>query len=151
MGTIFRTRGSPTRPAVQRELSGTMAMEMGTFYSGDRTALEYRGRVDLSPQIGMEPTISFNWIDLPQGRVHTAVVGGRAVYTMSPRMLATALVQHNSITNALSTNLRFRWEYLPGSELFVVFFEGRSTEPPGGLEPLQNRGVIVKVNRMFRW
>jgi hypothetical protein len=135
----------------QRGLSGTMAMEIGSFYSGDRKALDYRGRVDLSPQFGMEPTISFNWIDLPQGQFHTAVVGGRAVYTMSPRMLATALVQHNSSTNALSTNLRFRWEYQPGSELFVVFFEGRSTEPPRGLEPLQNRGFIVKVNRLFRW
>jgi hypothetical protein len=78
-------------------------------------------------------------------------MGGRAVYTMSPRMLATALVQHNSSTNALSTNLRFRWEYQPGSELFVVFFEGRSTESPRGFDPLQNRGFIVKVNRMFRW
>lgn len=66
-------------------------------------------------------------------------------------MLATALVQHSSATNALSTNLRFRWEYQPGSELFLVVFEGRSTEPPRGLEPLQNRGVIMKVTRLFRW
>jgi hypothetical protein len=135
----------------QRALSGTIAMEAGSFYSGDRTALDYRGRVDLSPQFGLEPTITFNWIDLPQGRFHTAIAGGRAVYTMSPRMLATALIQHSSATNALSTNVRFRWEYQPGSELFVVFFEGRSTESPRGLEPLQNRGVIVKVTRLFRW
>ena len=135
----------------QRGFSGTIAIDAGSFYSGDRTAVEYRGRVDISPQFGLEPTITFNWIDLPQGRFHTAISGGRAVYTMSPRMLATALVQHSSATNGLSTNLRFRWEYQPGSELFFVFFEGRSTEPPRGLEPLQNRGVIVKVTRLFRW
>ena len=135
----------------QRLISGTFATELGTFYGGDRKTLEYRGRVNLTSQFGFEPTLSFNWIDLPQGSFSTAILGGRAVYTMSPRMFATALVQHTSSNNALSTNLRLRWEYQPGSELFIVFFEGRSTEPPRGIEPLQNRGFIVKMNRLFRW
>jgi len=135
----------------QRPLSGTLATEIGSFYGGTRKTLEYRGRVDLSPQFGVEPTLSFNWIDLPQGRFTTTITGGRAVYTMSPRMFATALVQHSSSTNTVSSNLRFRWEYQPGSELFVVYFEGRSTEPPRGVDALQNRGIIVKITRLFQW
>ena len=50
-----------------------------------------------------------------------------------------------------SANLRLRWEYQPGSELFVVYSEGRSTLPPVGVEALQSRGFVVKVNRLFRW
>ena len=70
---------------------------------------------------------------------------------MTPRMFVTALVQNSSSNNSLSTNLRFRWEYQPGSELFVVYSEGRSTKPPTGVEPLQNRGFVVKINRLFRF
>jgi hypothetical protein len=36
------------------------------------------------------------------------------------------------------------------SELFVVFSEGRSTFPERGTE-LQNRGLVVKVNRLLRF
>jgi hypothetical protein len=49
-----------------------------------------------------------------------------------PRMFVAALVQYASATSSLSTNLRFRWEYQPGSELFVVYTEGRDTLPPTG-------------------
>jgi hypothetical protein len=46
--------------------------------------------------------------------------------------------------------VRLRWEYLPGSELFVVYNEGRDTTLRG-LPDLQNRALIVKVNRLFRF
>jgi hypothetical protein len=65
-------------------------------------------------------------------------------------MFVGALVQYASANTAVSTNLRFRWEYLPGSELFVVYSEGRSTFPVRGTE-LQNRGLVVKVNRLLRF
>jgi hypothetical protein len=66
-------------------------------------------------------------------------------------MFATALIQRSSSNNAVSTNLRFRWEYQPGSELFVVYSEGRTTLPPLGAESLQSRGIVVKINRLFRF
>jgi hypothetical protein len=65
-------------------------------------------------------------------------------------MFVAALVQYSSSSESVLTNLRFRWEYQPGSELFVVYTEGRSTLPPRGTE-LQNRGFVVKINRLFRF
>ena len=50
----------------------------------------------------------------------------------------------------MSANVRFRWEYEPGSELFVVFNEDRDTTTrrfPG----LRNRAFVVKFNRLFRF
>ena len=49
---------------------------------------------------------------------------------------------------SLSTNARLRWEYLPGSEFFIVYSEGRDTLQPG-LQGLQNRVFVVKVNRLL--
>ena len=46
---------------------------------------------------------------------------------MTPLMFVSALMQYNSGINAVSTNARFRWEYRPGSELFVVYNEERNT------------------------
>jgi len=37
------------------------------------------------------------------------------LYSMTPRMFITALVQYASSTLNLSANVRFRWEYKPGS------------------------------------
>jgi hypothetical protein len=56
------------------------------------------------------------------------------------------LPQYSSGDNAFSSNLRFRWEYQPGSELFVVYTDERDTAsdvqtrpgPVRGLKPVRS-------------
>jgi len=59
-------------------------------------------------------------------------------------------VQYQARTSSVTTNARFRWEYLPGSELFVVYSDGRTTLNTGFPET-QNRSLVVKATRLFRW
>ena len=66
-------------------------------------------------------------------------------------MFVSALVQYNSSNDALSSNIRLRWEYLPGSELFVVYNEERDTLAPGRFPNLEHRAFIVKINRLLRF
>ena len=40
--------------------------------------------------------------------------------------------------------MRVRWEYRPGSELFVVYSEARDTDVLDRSTELQNRGLTVK-------
>ena len=94
--------------------------------------------------------MSFNWISLPQGELLMQLVAVRSTYTLTPRMFSAALVQFNSSNNALSTNIRFRWEYQPGSELFVVYTDERDTLLRG-FPSLENRAIVVKVTRLFRF
>ena len=63
-------------------------------------------------------------------------------------MFASGLVQYSSNDRVFSSNLRFRWEYLPGSELFVVYTDERDTAYPGFPE-LENRAFVVKINRLL--
>ncbi len=70
---------------------------------------------------------------------------------MTPLMFVSALVQYNSSNSALSTNVRLRWEYQPGSELFIVYNEQRDTLVPNRVAELENRTFIIKVNRLFRF
>jgi hypothetical protein len=134
----------------QRKVAGSLDFSRGTFYSGDRTAAGYTGRLELSSRLSIEPRLSVNWVDLPEGSFTTRLVSARTTFTISPRMFVGALLQYNSSNNALNSNLRFRWEYQPGSDLFVVFTEGRDTRAPG-YPGLQNRGFVVKYTRLFRF
>jgi hypothetical protein len=133
----------------QRRISGEITAAHGTFYGGDRTDLSYRGRAEVTPRLSLEPGISLNWVDLPSGRFTATLLTTRATLTFTPRMLTAALVQYNSTSNSLSTNVRFRWEYLPGSEVFLVYSDGRDTFGRG-FPTLVNRGFTVKITRLFR-
>jgi hypothetical protein len=134
----------------QRRAAANLTAEFGTFYSGHKTTLSAaRGRVPITNQLSVEPTYSFNRVTLDEGEFTTHLAGSRVTYSMTPLMFVSALMQYNSGINAVSTNARFRWEYRPGSELFVVYNEERNTLTrsfPG----LNNRAFIVKINRLFR-
>ena len=59
-------------------------------------------------------------------------------------------MQYNSAVDQASANVRLRWEYRPGSELFIVYNDERDTF--GQRFPdLMNRAFIVKVNRLLRF
>ena len=92
----------------------------------------------------------FNRVSLPYGEFTATLVSGRATYAVTPQMFLSGLIQYNSSNNTLGANVRFRWEYLPGSELFVVYNEGRDTSA-SGLPTFQNRAVAIKVTRLLRF
>ena len=112
-----------------------------------------RGRVALTDQFSLEPSVSVNWIETPVGKFRTDLLVTRVNYTLTPRMFISGLTQYNSASDTISANLRLRWQYSPGSELFVVYTEDRETDPlmPDRYTELRNRGFVVKVNRLFRY
>jgi hypothetical protein len=138
----------------QRRTSGSFSVQRGAFFSGDITAVGFtRGRLVLTPQLSVEPGISINWVDLPEGSFTTNLVTTRVNYTFTPRMFFSGLLQYNSSNDTLTSNLRLRWEYQPGSELFVVYTEDRDTATldPRRFSQTRNHGFVVKFNKLFRY
>ena len=129
---------------------GTLSLQTGTFFGGEGSEASYSGRVKLSTKLGIEPGLELNFIDLPQGRFATRIARARVFYTMTPRMFVEALTQYDSSSDAVSTNVRYRWEYTPGSDLFVVYTEARDTRV-GGFPELVNRGLAIKFTRLIRF
>ena len=74
----------------------------------------------------------------------------RVTYSLTPRAFVSGLVQYNSGSNTFSTNVRLRWEWAPGSELFIVYTEDRDTDVLGRRSQLAGRGLVVKVNRLLQ-
>ena len=50
-----------------------------------------RGRVNMTPQLSIEPRISVNRVDLVEGSFTTQLIGSRVTYTMTPLMFVSAL------------------------------------------------------------
>jgi hypothetical protein len=137
----------------QHTISGTLSVGVGEFYDGTQTSVGFsQGRVSVTEQLAVEPSVTINWIDLPYGAFTTELYRARVTYAFSPRMFLSGLLQYNSSSDAVGTNLRLRWEYSPGSELFVVYTEDQGTATGGReLASLLNRAIAIKFNRLFRF
>ena len=122
--------------AQQRALGGTVGVQHGSFYNGRKTSVRFGaggwggGRFELSQQLSVEPGFEVNRISLPQAQFTTQLVTTRTTYTVTPQMFVSALLQYNSTNNSVGANVRLRWEYQPGSELFIVYNEQRDTLSP---------------------
>ena len=134
----------------QRKFQGTISVESGGFYGGTNTGFSVSGtRATITPQLSLAPTYSINRVDVPQRTFTTHLAGSRVTYTATPQMFMSALLQYSSDARAVTANVRLRWEYRPGSELFVVYNEQRDSGT-SRFPVLGNRAFIVKINRLFR-
>ena len=135
----------------RRRLTGAFTLARGSFYDGAKTEVGYRGRLELTTKLAVEPRVTVDWIRLVAGDVTTKLAGTRVTYALSARAAFSALLQYTSTRQTLSSNVRFRWEYRPGSELFVVYSDGHDTVTRTGIPRLQNRTVAVKATRLLRF
>ena len=147
----------------QRRASGTIRVQGGRFYDGTIRSVTIgpgstfsSARIAVMQRLAVEPTFSITRIERPTSSFTTRLARARVDYGFSPLMFASALVQYNSADRAFSTNLRFRWEYAPGSELFVVYTDERDVREDRDVTPttvrgLKNRALVVKINRLFRY
>ena len=138
LGTRYRVRGS-------------FRGRIGSFYKGKRHEINYTDYIYLTRNLLIEPTIAFNWIKLPQGNFRTDLFSTRATYMISPRANFGMLAQYNSRSNTLSSNIRFQWEYIPGSNLYIVYSDNRNTLVLERFSELQNWTFVVKLTRLFRY
>jgi hypothetical protein len=135
----------------QRRASGTLSFQTGQFYDGTITAVGYTvARISVLKQLSIEPTISLNRVELPAGSFTSNLFRARTDYAFSPRMFASALLQYSSADHTFGSNLRFRWEYRPGSEFFAVYTDEHDTLG-SPFARLRNRAFVLKINRLFQF
>jgi hypothetical protein len=135
----------------QRSVSGNMSFEFGEYYAGTIIGVGYtQARISATSHLSLEPSISINRVRMPVGDFTNTLLRERTDYAFTARTFVSTLIQYSSSENSMSTNVRFRWEYRPGSELFLVYTDERDTFAPG-FPLLKNRAFVVKVNRLVRF
>ena len=135
---------------LQRTISGTLSVVAGSLYGGTRREARYTGRVAPIPMFAVEPGISLNWLDLPFGTFTATQFNSRFIITPSPSLSVSSLIQYSGRARALTSSVRLHWEYQSGSDIYVVFSDGRDTSE-AGFPRLLNRAFFVKMTRLFRF
>ncbi|MBI4206449.1 MAG: hypothetical protein HY527_15620 [Betaproteobacteria bacterium] len=148
-GYVSHDLGASYSRAQQRKLSGQLSVSGGTFYEGTKYTATYSGRLGLVPRFSVEPAVSLNWVTLPYADFRAQVFSARLSITPTTRLAVSSLLQFIGTAHTLSSSLRLRWEYIPGSELFVVYSDGRDTSR--ARPELVNRALAVKVTRLVRF
>ena len=118
------------------------------FFGGDRWFIEPMVSLSPSPQVAIELGNQWNRIDNPNGVLTTNITSFRFGYAFSTKLTTNALVQYNNLDKTISANLRLDFIHRPGSDLFIVFTEGRGVD--GQLWDLSNRGFTVKLTYLMR-
>jgi hypothetical protein len=117
------------------------------FYDGTRTDTNFTLGTRLTEQFSAETQHSRNDVDLPGGAFVTSVTSFRIDYAMSPTVSLRTLTQYNSLTEQWSTAVRFRYTYMPGSDLYIVYDEVQRDAT--GLIELQDRQLILKLTYLM--
>ena len=135
----------------------TFYLRNGGFYDGDYRAFTS----SLNGRIGAAFQVSVGWnrdvVDLPGGKFTTNLIPIRVNYSFTPLRRLEALIQYNSQTASVSSNIRLVMLDRSGTGLFVVYNDLRNTanldrfdDETGFLVPnVMGRSLIIKYTRLF--
>ena len=101
----------------------------GGYYNGRLQSGDWKLQFAPIPHISVIAELNRNhFVDVGASRT-TATVDLRIIqgrFALNPRLQLTGFYQNNSLDHSDSYNLRFSWEYLPLSYLYVIYNHGKS-------------------------
>jgi hypothetical protein len=119
------------------------------YYNG--TMVRISPDVRIRPSEYFEVNVSYDgqFIRVPGGSVDIHIASVDGLINFTPDMQVAIQAQYDNISQSFGFLGRFRWEYRPGSELFVAL--GQSALIPGSDFELQQTTVSVRLSRTFRF
>ncbi len=148
-----------------RRLRTTIDARAGTWFDGRRVQVIARPTWNVSPHLELGMDYQWTWLRFDE-REHAPPVGAppelygpgttsihvgrlRVRSALDSRASGNAFIQYNSTTDRVDVNLRLRYNFSEGQDLWLVFNEGLATETlPDPTQPelprSLNRTFIVK-------
>lgn len=118
-----------------------------TFYDGDRTDTSASVGVRFTDRFSTEASYGRNDVNLSNGSFQLDLASVKVDFALSPTMTLRAISQYNTSTDQFGTSARFRYEYKPGSDIYVVYDEVR--RDPSGLPLFQERQLLLKFTHLL--
>jgi hypothetical protein len=129
-----------------KRVYGSVSAEAGGYYNGDRQAIRAAVNFQVGRTLLFEPNYTKNWITLPgQPTYVTNTLNFRVSQSFSPDLFVKAFMQYNDERRTASFNLLFWYIYKPGSDLYIVYNEGRETDLPDRWSRPRNRSLALKM------
>ncbi|MEE2821716.1 MAG: DUF5916 domain-containing protein [Acidobacteriota bacterium] len=127
-----------------RTISGNIRMSLSGFWGGTRDSITVGGNFKPTPTFSLRVQGSRAKVDLPAGSFTTNLIRTRLNYSFSTTMFLNALIQYNSDTKQVSSNIRFNLIHRPLSDIFIVYNESRDAFQGGQ----RDRAFIVKYTHL---
>lgn len=134
--------GSLFRPEVR--------LSAGSFYDGWRVSFSADPTWNLSRHLELQANYELNVIRFPDRdqRLDSHLARLRLQAALDTHASASAFVQYNSVADVIGINVRLRYHFREGVDLWLVYDEGVNTErsnPFGPTLPMtNNRSLLLK-------
>ena len=126
----------------------------GGYFDGYKISPSIQPKWNLGASVELGGIYRLDLIRFPDRMqsLNNHIAGLRALYMFSTKLSLSAFVQYNSAINKVLSNIRFRYNPKEGTDLYVVFNEGRNTmlerEVPN-LPVYDARNITVKFTYTF--
>lgn len=128
-----------------KKFSFSGSYNTGGFWSGDRDRYQLGLQFNPTYKFQAELNVTRNDVELPEGEFIVDLVGTRLNYSFSKRMFLNALIQYDSDSDELLSNVRFNFMPKPLSDLYVVYNERREIDTNEVLD----RAITLKLAWVF--
>ena len=121
-------------------------VEAGTFYDGFNTSIAIAPLWYISPHLELSGNYSYTHIRFGarDAMLDIHLAGIRIGTALNTKVSANAFVQYNSTRDNLSANIRFRYNFREGNDLWVVYNTNQYAEDHRGrYEPLSDSQTIL--------
>jgi hypothetical protein len=133
------------RPNQGARLQPSVRLSVGRFYNGYRRSWAFGPEYHPNEKLNASLTLQFNDVSLPTVSYLQTLTTARLNYNFNTKMFLNALLQYNTDTHQLSSNIRFNIIHRPLSDVFFVYNEHRDER----LGFMQDRSFIGKVTYMM--
>jgi hypothetical protein len=139
--------------ASSRQIRPAITVWFGPFYDGHLTQwLPQLGWSSSRGHLRLELTGELDEASLRGGNFTERLLGFRAIYAVTPDLVASSFTQYDSTSDALGTNNLIRWTIQPGRDLYLVLNRSWNRRPGSGfgLTPQEDQ-VSMKVRWTLWW
>ena len=126
----------------------------GGYYGG--TLNEFRVRANYRPTARFSVSVSESWdrfrLPLPNGNFSVVLASLQGNYSFNRFLTFTSLVQMDtSNAQAVSANLRLRYNYRPDSDLYIIYNVGTQFASIAPANPPQVRETRFAIKYTYSW
>ena len=143
------------RMASSRLLRTQLEADVGTFYDGWRLTLNVSPSWNISRHLEMQLSWLYNLINVPRsdGWFDEHVAQLKLNTALNTHLSTNAFIQVNTAGHLISTNIRFRYNFRDGNDLWIVLNEGRNIHLQSFdpfLPRTASRTVLLKYTHTFQ-
>ncbi len=135
------------------EFRGRYAASAGTFYGGSRQSISLQPTWSASKHVEVTPGYELNRLSRDSMRTTVHLASLKAQFSLNTKLSVSSLLQYDSAEGDTDMNMRFRYHFREGTDLWIVYNEGirgdRDRFGPPRAPWSRGRTLQIKYARAF--